>query len=776
MLTKPKNFADCSLYAKTNAEGFTAEKQLMEFLLNAQRINYGDPAFKNIRDNLKSRVNAAVLYRLLQNGAITFMIAKRELPASFKIFYSKDPRSSSRRRGIFVDVTGLIYEQNGVFYCKDIDKFSTYLLGVLVNYLYYLDNSKLLRNGALLKSSTSAFCKMFGGLLDYLRITGYIENRPRILYITGVYFCTNVMGLDMATARKVSMVANKLTAQEAKAADYYYVAEDEFTDIDSFCNSIINTFKLKGLTTGVVLDRWYFLYGKGTHFALELYPAFLQTIMYAYSGTYLNNWKRIESVTGRDMTDIATTILKIGSESIQQGFAYESADDREHFKDLYFTEVEQKLKPNEDPTKATTPQQGMNNVFADKASNNANKPVNPPKPPQNNAKKPDNKPVTTGDVQKVIRNNIDTIKQNVNDAKQGKIPATKDADGGTPPSTEDLKKAQDAEMKAAKERERNLGKKESVECLVDHIEDDFNVPEAGEKDVLLGDIMDDNPMDDAVKEALIDDAKKKIKQMTDINALVKDWKEKSKSFVTHRWIDRLISEQQEEMLRKHFDIMNAEDVSYGDYKKSFNQICKFMGLPNKGIILEWFEIQEDKEGKSGGKKAAVRYSKGLEEVKIPEDCQLVHVSPADDIKALTPTFKSKTGGKYFYPSSRCFFTVDKEIDIWRAGNVGKKTTKYVTKENYKTAYIDPTYNTSKDRAVYIESENPIPVEKVEDKFRDVKNAIMSKYYKVTRNKQLKNAETSSEKTPQRKIADVKAEIEAKKAEKAAEKETKNKEE
>ena len=797
MFTKPKNFADCSLYAKTNAEGLTAEKQLIDFLLNGQRINYGDPSFKNIRDNLKSRVNAAVLYRLLQNGGINFVIAKRELPSAFKIFYGRDPRSASRHKTIFVDVTGLIYEQNGVFYCKDIDKFSTYLLGVLANYLYYLDNSKLLRNGNLQRASVSAFCKMFGGLLDYLRVTGYLENRPRILYITGVYFGTNVMGLDMATARKVSMIANKLTPQEAKAADYYYVAEDEFIDIDSFCNSIINTFKLKDLTTGVVLDRWYFLYGKGTHFALELYPAFLQTVLYAYSGTYLNNWKRIESVIGRDMTDIATMILKIGSESIQQGFAYESAENREYYDRRYVSEVS-------DPTKATTPQQGTTNIAKQRQNDSMNKSL------ENKAQ------INANDIQKVVRANADKIKDDINAQKSVEKGQTAKPANNTPPtppkaptpapkpdnntpkpsSTPKPSNSNTTEAKPVQSTPKpndtttnntgnsgpsngsgaptnNTPKKESTECLVDHLDDDIDVPEAGEKDTLYADILDDNPMDTALAESIVDDTKKRIKHMTDMKALYKDWGEKSKSFVTHRWIDRLITPQQEEMLKKHFDIMNAEDVSYGDYKKSFNQICKFMGLPNKGIILEWFEIQEDKEGKSGGKKAAVRYSKGLAQVQIPADVQLLHISPADDIKELIPSFKSKTGGKYFYPSKRCFFTVDKEIDIWRAGNVGKKTTKYVTKDNYTTAYIDPTYNTIKDRSVYIETENPIPVMKVEDKFRDVKNAIMSKYYQVTGAKKIKKMEEKESETQQRKIADVKAEIEQKKAEKAA---NKNKEE
>ena len=511
MLTKPKTFADCSLYAKTNAEGFTAEKQIIDFLINGQRINYGDPAFRAIRDNLKSRVNAAVLYRLLQNGGINFVIAKKELPAAFKIFYARDPKSASRHKAIFVDVTGLIYEQGGVFYCKDIDKFSTYLLGVLVNYLYYLDNNKLLRNGALQRSSVSAFCKMFGGLLDYLRITGYLENRARILYITGVYFATNVMGLDMATARKVSMVANKLSNQEAQAADYYYVAEDEFTDIDSFCNAMINTFKLKGLTTGVVLDRWYFLYGKGTHFALELYPAFLQTIMYAYSGTYLNNWKRIESVTGRDMTDIATTILKIGAESIQNGFAYESASDREDYKKKYFAEA--KVAPKDNPSNSNTPTQGTSDITK---NNQQSKPTPPPtntqQPKPNTPPKastpPANKPVTNGDIQKVVQKNMDQIKATANaarnDASQQNKPGAANkpvtaANTEVPPTAADVQKAANEEKKAMSKGAAGSGIKEGVECLVNHLKNDLQVPEAGEKETLFTDMLDDNPMEDAKK-------------------------------------------------------------------------------------------------------------------------------------------------------------------------------------------------------------------------------------------------------------------------------------
>ena len=50
----------------------------------------------------------------------------------------------------------------------------------------------------------------------------------------------------------------------------------------------------------------------------------MNTVIYAYSGTYLNNLKRIESVLGRDLVDLTNSVLKIGNEMFAMGFRYES--------------------------------------------------------------------------------------------------------------------------------------------------------------------------------------------------------------------------------------------------------------------------------------------------------------------------------------------------------------------------------------------------------------------------------------------------------------------
>ena len=363
MTTKPKNFAQCYLYGLTNTEGDVVEKSLFEFLMTAQRINVNDQSFKPILVALKSRVNNAIVIRMLQQGNVVLGIAKKEVPASFKVMAAKDPRDG-RKEKIFVDVTGLITYQNGFFTCKEIDRLAAYMLGVMTYQIYTKDPNKLIRNGSIQKYSVSAFVKMFGAELDYLRLTGYMNNRNRIQYIAGVYFGYSVMGLDIGSARRTAAAVvaqiGQFNGQEAKNADYYY-EEDELANINTFITSLTKTFKLEGLTTDIFVDRWIYLYGKGSHFGVELYPVFLNTVIYAYSGTYMNNMKRIESVLGRDLVDLTNSVLKIGNDMFAVGFRYENAIARDFYskqtekevsKESVYEEIKNKAleKFNEDAT------------------------------------------------------------------------------------------------------------------------------------------------------------------------------------------------------------------------------------------------------------------------------------------------------------------------------------------------------------------------------------------------------------------------------------------
>ena len=108
---------------------------------------------------------------------------------------------------------------------------------------------------------------------------------------------------------------------------------------------------------------------------------------------------------------------------------------------------------------------------------------------------------------------------------------------------------------------------------------------------LYNNYIDSSYNDHLIEEGIKDDIGQAV---SNIIELKKQWQKKADTFVTHKWIDRYINEKQKAMLDKYYDDLTREDVSYGDYKKAFNFICKFMGLPSKAVIIENLVFNKDK--------------------------------------------------------------------------------------------------------------------------------------------------------------------------------------
>ena len=249
---------------------------------------------------------------------------------------------------------------------------------------------------------------------------------------------------------------------------------------------------------------------------------------------------------------------------------------------------------------------------------------------------------------------------------------------------------------------------EFVDSIDESIENYFNE----EDDILgYGGYFQEGVVDD-VKAIVKDTYKKEV----DINALKKEWAEKTKNFVSHRWTYRYLKDdKQKQMVKNYFDILCKEDVSYGEYKRAFNFICQFMGLQKDSVILENIEFKKDKYDKDQ-EVVAIRYSKGLIKVKIPDTASLIHMSPVDNITELIPSFRSKIKGRFLYPCKRVYFSLAKNINPKKAGLEKSKTIKYTTKNKFSYAYIDPACSKYKyGAAVYIATDQPIPVEKFEKK-------------------------------------------------------------
>lgn len=329
MKDKIKTYSDTYIYNSTaNGEG-SMERSLIEYIRTSNRINKNSSAFEQVKNQVKVRQSTAVLYRILMNNDVVLCEGKAEAPASFKVFMAKDIMTDKKKR-VFIDVTGLLQLNNGMYFCKEVDKLCAYLIMALVQFLYYNDNQRFIDNNVVCKTSMTCFVRLFTGILDNLRVANFAENKTKIAYIVGVYYGFAVMGKPLDSARKYSAAVNGINLKDASGYDYWYKIED-FKDINTFLLFLTDSFHLNGLTTGVFLTRYMQMYGKGTIFGLELMPSFISIITNAYSGSFINSQKTIEKFCGRDMIALSTEILRLGAEVYNTGFTYESNTKREDF-------------------------------------------------------------------------------------------------------------------------------------------------------------------------------------------------------------------------------------------------------------------------------------------------------------------------------------------------------------------------------------------------------------------------------------------------------------
>ena len=170
--------------------------------------------------------------------------------------------------------------------------------------------------------------------------------------------------------------------------------------------------------------------------------------------------------------------------------------------------------------------------------------------------------------------------------------------------------------------------------------------------------------------------------------------------------------------------------TYTEYKKHFNRICKLFMIPSEGCIIQYYKFIRGK--KPDTNEVCVTWSNTRQKIMIPQGSRLYHNSKNDNIKELTPFFKGKKERGFLYSSPRVYLTIRKDYPLQKLDlKKNTKTTLYVVKENIRTAYVDPMVPGFKLGAVYVETQFPIPVEKVkyEEKPSDKKEDTKSKNVK-----------------------------------------------
>lgn len=310
-----KNYSSTYLYRKFPE--YT--KRLMEFILDGEPVDKKSKAFEDIRYDIKRRNISSSLLKVLDSPKVELIISNNPLGKSFKVFVANDIRNGKKdiskndksNSKVFIDCSELIRLRNGVYRCTNVDILVSYLLSAMVSFIYILDESRIVSNSKLTLAGTDAFSSLFTYIVDFVcKISTNPSTKSKCVYLSSLYYLSNILGKDIDEGSSGYNVAIKVSGLSAREAEMlkYDITEKSFENIDTFVRDLAATLKIK-FTTDILIERWMYIYGTGTVFALELFPAFSSMLTDAYVGTYINNQKTIEKVAKQSMVEFTKTIL-----------------------------------------------------------------------------------------------------------------------------------------------------------------------------------------------------------------------------------------------------------------------------------------------------------------------------------------------------------------------------------------------------------------------------------------------------------------------------------
>ena len=307
-----KSFANTFLFNKYPKY----EKEIMSFIMNAERVDVNSDAFEDILIDVKKRQVSSALVQVLRSKNIVLCYG-HPISQQFKVITCKDVKYDKKIK-TFIDISGFIRYENGVYKSEGTDILISYLVAAMTSTIYYLDTSRITSDATINDTGAVAFSKLFCHVLEYIHKISTIPGlKARATYMCAMYYQVCLLEKD-AKSDRTKQIARKIAGISEREEEIINMMceENTYTNIKFFVEGLSDVLKVGTLTLDMVLEKWMFLFGVSTVFAVELFPSFAQMLTDAYVGAYINNQKTIEKIAGGEMVAFTKAILSIGGRSV----------------------------------------------------------------------------------------------------------------------------------------------------------------------------------------------------------------------------------------------------------------------------------------------------------------------------------------------------------------------------------------------------------------------------------------------------------------------------
>lgn len=305
-----KNYNNTFIYTK-----FPYEENIFRFLVNANRIDKDTDKFEDIKYEFKKRqIDSCLLKVLISKNVILCVSDTTPLNTQFRVICARDPKfKSNTDYKIFIDCTGLIImDKDGNYKCRNIDILISHIVNAMTTMIYHKAENQVLST-QLISDTMEAFCNLFTHIIDYLaKISVIPSSKSKCQFLSCMYFTENIIQKEFNN--NYQHIAGRITNLSEREQEMIMAQCDEkdFESIKSFVEKLADLIKVPALKVDNVIDKWMYLYGSNTVFAIEYYPALSAMLTDAYCGAYINNQKTIEKVVGNTLVSYTKNVIAKG--------------------------------------------------------------------------------------------------------------------------------------------------------------------------------------------------------------------------------------------------------------------------------------------------------------------------------------------------------------------------------------------------------------------------------------------------------------------------------
>lgn len=221
-------------------------------------------------------------------------------------------------------------------------------------------------------------------------------------------------------------------------------------------------------------------------------------------------------------------------------------------------------------------------------------------------------------------------------------------------------------------------------------------------------IVDTNSNDQVLQELFVDKETKEF--------LKSKWSTSSDKSRPKDFKSSSITDEEYMRLKEVFKVLREETEDYAKYKRAFNSLCKACHIVPDGTIITKYKLTKSKEEDKNI--LEVSYAYNTKAITLPAGTKLYHQTVVKGIKELIPRWKlrGKNESGYLCDKPRVYLTMSKSLP--RISTDNKLNTRLYSYEVITTptkVFVDPLLPDVFQKAVYVETMNPIPVRPIDNK-------------------------------------------------------------